>query len=49
MVTKINKYYIFTWDFDNYKNTIFHSKYYLPELDIQAGFGKFSGYSNKVE
>ena len=39
------KYYIFTWDFGKYKNTIARSESCLTELDIQAGFKKFAGFS----
>ena len=38
------KYYIFTWDFGRYKNKIAHSEKFLPELYIQDGFIKFSGF-----
>ena len=38
------KHYDFTWDFGRYKKTIAHSEKFLPELDTQAGFSKFSGF-----
>ena len=40
-----SKYSIFTWDFWKYKNTTAHSENCLPELDIQAGFSMFYGFS----
>ena len=43
-----SKCYIFTWDSGKYKNTISHSENCLPELDIQAGFSKFSGFYKRV-
>ena len=42
------KYYFFTWDFGWYKKTIAYSENFLPELEIQAGFSKFSGFSKRV-
>ena len=47
LLTK-RKYYIFTWDFRNYKKTISSSENYLPELDIQAIFSKFYIFSKRV-
>ena len=41
------KYYIFTWGFYEYKNTIAHLEK-NPELKIQDGFNKFSGFLNKL-
>ena len=38
------KYYIFTWEIDNYKKTIAHSEFCLPELEIKSGFIKYSGF-----
>ena len=36
------KYSIFTWVYGKYKNTIARTENCLPELEIQAGFSKFS-------
>ena len=47
VLTKM-KYSIFTWYFGKYKNTIARSEIFLPVLDVQAGFSKFSGFNNRV-
>ena len=39
---------MFTWGLGEYKNTIAHSKKYLPELEIQSVFRKFAGFCNRV-
>ena len=47
VITKI-KYSIFTQIFGKYTKTISQSEHCLPELEIQAGFSKFSGFSKTV-
>ena len=42
------EYYIFTWGFVKYKRTIAHSENCLPELEIKAGYSKFSGFFKSV-
>ena len=42
------KYSIFNWNFGRYKKIIAHSENCLLELDIQAGFSKFSEFWNRV-
>ena len=40
---------IFTWYFVKYKNTISQSETCPQELEIQAGFIKFSGFSRECD
>ena len=47
LLTK-RKYSIFTWYFGKYRKTKSHSENFLPELEIQSGFSKFSGFFKRV-
>ena len=47
LLTK-RKYSIFTWDFRKYKDKLSHSENCIPELDIQSGFRKFSGFCKRI-